>query len=299
MRYQNFRGVMPALTTPFKADLSLDIDDFARLVEVVIGDGVNGFIANGCTGESWSLTSDERFQLFRTAVEVSAGRVPVVAGCSAMSAAETVGKIRQAEKAGCSYAMVSAPWYIIPGPEEIMDHFLSVLDKAEIPLLLYNIPRRTGVHLTLDMIDRLADHPGVAGIKESSKDWGTLSSVIRLARSRISVFAGFAAFFGMAALCEGADGYMDSGSPVFGARSVDMYRHTVGGNIEEARAIQAEMAKVLDCFFGIGTFPAGVKASLDLVGRPGGGPTRPPIRTLGDEQRGRIRAAMVKAGFLA
>lgn len=298
MKDAQFRGVVPALTTPFHADLSLDADGFATLAGMVIEDGVDALLVNGCTGESWSLTPDERGVVFRTAAEMAKGRVKVVAGCSAITAAETIGKIRQAEQAGCDYAMVSPPWYVIPGPDEIMDHYRAVLDATEIPVVLYNIPRRTGVQITPDMADRLADHPKVIAIKESSKDWGILSQVIRRTSDRISVFAGYASFFGLAALTEGAVGYMDSGTAVFGKRSPEFYRAAISGDLETARRIQIEMASMLESFFGLGTFPSSVKASLDLIGRPGG-PTRAPIRPLTSQQRETLRKAMVAAGFIA
>ncbi len=297
MKDASFRGVVPALTTPFHADLSLDADGFASLADIVIKDGVDALLVNGCTGESWSLTADERATLFRTAAQVAKGRVRVIAGCSAISAAETIGKIRQAEAAGCDFAMVSPPWYVMPGPDEIMEHYRKVLDATEIPVVLYNIPRRTGVQLTPDMADELADHPKVVAIKESSKDWGILSSVIRRCGDRISVFAGYASFFGLAAITEGAVGYMDSGTPVFGPRSPQFYRACVSGDLATARRIQIEMAGMLDSFFKLGTFPASVKASLDLIGRPGG-PTREPIKPLDAQQRERLRQAMVAASFI-
>lgn len=297
MKYSKFRGVVPALTTPFHADRSLDAEGFGRLVQLVISDGVDGVLVNGCTGESWSLTSDERGEIFRTAVAAVAGRVPVIAGCSAVTATDTIDKIRQAERAGCTYVMVSPPWYVMPGPEEIAEHYAAVLAATELPVLLYNIPRRTGVQLPVDLVDRLADHPKVAGIKESSKDWGILSAIIRRTRDRISVFAGYASFFGLAALTEGAVGYMDSGTPVFGRRSPDFFRACMNGDLETARRLQTEMAGMLESFFGLGTFPASVKASLELLGRPGG-PTRDPIRPLSAAQRETLRKKMVAAGLL-
>lgn len=297
MKFPKFRGVVPAVTTPFHADSSLDADSFGRLVDMVIGDGVDGVLVNGCTGESWSLSADERGKIFQTAAKVAAGRVPVVAGCSAITAAEVVGKIRQAERAGCDYAMVSPPWYVMPGPEEIADHYATVLAQTDLPVLLYNIPRRTGVQLPVDLVDRLADHPKVAGIKESSKDWGILSSVIRRTSDRISVFAGYASFFGLAALTEGAVGYMDSGTPVFGKRSPEFFRACTSGNLATARRLQSEMASMLDAFFGLGTFPASVKAALDLIGRPGGR-TRDPIRPLTPAQIETLRQKMTASGLL-
>lgn len=297
MKYPNFRGVIPALTTPFREDASLDVDGFFRLAQIVVEDGVNGLLVNGCTGESWSLTEAERATIFRKAVEAAAGRVPVVAGCSAIYADEVIKKTHQAADAGCSVVMVSAPWYVMPGEEEIADHFKRVIAQSPLPILLYNIPRRTGVHLSLKLVDRLADEDKVIAIKESSKDWGTLSSIIRKVSDRIGVFAGYASFFGLAALSEGAVGYMDSGTPVFGETSPAFYKAAMAGDLVTARRIQTEMAGMLDSFFGLGTFPASVKASLDLIGRPGGR-TRDPIRPLTPAQREELRRVMEKTGFL-
>ena len=193
--------------------------------------------------------------------------------------------------------MVSPPWYVIPGPAEILEHYRKILAASPLPVLLYNIPRRTGVSFDLATVDRLADDPKVIGIKESSKDWGLLSSVIRRTRGRISVFAGYASFFGLAALSEGAVGYIDSGTPVFGAKSLAFYRAATSGDLETARALQADMEQMLAAYFGLGTFPASIKAALDLLGRPGG-PTRDPIRPLDDTQRAVLRKLMVAAGLI-
>jgi len=297
MRDPNFQGVYPALTTPFHGDLSLDAAGLARLVDAVIGDGVHGIVVNGCTGESWSLSPEERGTVFRTAVEAARGRVPVVAGCSAQTAADTLAKIGQAAAAGCAIAMVSPPWYVMPGPDEIMAHYRKILAATPLPVLLYNIPRRTGVSFTVDMVDRLADDARVVGIKESSKDWGLLSSVIRRCRDRISVFAGYASFFGLAALCEGAAGYIDSGTPVFGAKSMAFHRAATTGDLPTARTLQTDMERMLAAYFGLGTFPASIKAALDLLGRPGG-PTRDPIRPLDRAQRETLRKLMVASGLI-
>jgi 4-hydroxy-tetrahydrodipicolinate synthase len=154
------------------------------------------------------------------------------------------------------------------------------------------------VSLTAELVDTLADDPKVIGIKESSKDWGLLSAVIRRARDRISVFAGYASFFGLAALCEGAVGYIDSGTPVFGAKSLAFYRAAIDRDLETARALQADMERMLAAYFGLGTFPASIKAALDLLGRPGG-PTRDPIRPLDAAQRETLRKTMVASGLIA
>jgi 4-hydroxy-tetrahydrodipicolinate synthase len=297
MDKRTLKGVIPALTTPFHEDQSLDLPGFSRLVELVIGDGVDGIVVNGCTGESWAIADAERSAIFRAATDAARGRVPVIAGCSGISAPDTIAKVRQAQDAGCDAVMISPPWYILMGQEEIHDHYRVVLGEIEAPVMLYNIPRRTGVQIGVDVIDRLADDPKVIAIKESSKDWGILSSVIRRVSDRISVLAGYASFYGLAAITEGALGYVDSSTPVFGTRSIDFYRSARDGDVVTARQIQTEMSGILADFFGLGTFPASVKGALDLLGRPGGR-TRDPIRPLNDEQKLKLRQAMIRARLL-
>jgi 4-hydroxy-tetrahydrodipicolinate synthase len=297
MDKRTLKGVIPALTTPFHEDQSLDLPGFSRLVELVIGDGVDGIVVNGCTGESWAIADAERSAIFRAATDAARGRVPVIAGCSGISAPDTIAKVRQAQDAGCDAVMISPPWYILMGQEEIHDHYRAVLGEIGAPVMLYNIPRRTGVQIGVDVIDRLADDPKVIAIKESSKDWGILSSVIRRVSDRISVLAGYASFYGLAAITEGALGYVDSSTPVFGTRSIDFYRSARDGDVVTARQIQTEMSGILADFFGLGTFPASVKGALDLLGRPGGR-TRDPIRPLNDEQKLKLRQAMIRARLL-
>jgi 4-hydroxy-tetrahydrodipicolinate synthase len=214
-----------------------------------------------------------------------------------MLAAESAKKTKEAAEAGCDYALVQPPWYILPGLDEVMDHFQAVLKETPLPVVIYNIPRRTGINLTPEMCDRLADHPKVVAFKESSKDFLLLQEIIRAVGDRANVFAGYASLLGLGALACGAVGYMDSTTPVMGRLSAAFFRAATSGEIAEARALQSRMASLTKGFFGIGTFPAGVKAALDLLGRPGG-PTRPPIRPLDAAGIARIRAALAGAGLL-
>jgi 4-hydroxy-tetrahydrodipicolinate synthase len=297
MKNPAFKGVIPALTTPFREDRSLDLDGFRRLIEHVLADGVHGLLVNGCTGESWAVNDDERAALFAAAVKQASGRVPVVAGCGAILPEQVKAKIKQAADSGCDYVMIQPPYYVMPNLEEVGDFYRELLDYTPLPAVIYNIPRRTGVNLSVDLVDRLADHPRAAALKESSKDFLLLSEMIRRTGDRLSVFAGYASLLGLAAISHGAVGYMDSSTPVFGAKSPAFYRAASGGDLDTARRLQAEMVELNNGFFGVGTFPAGVKAALDMLGRPGGW-TRPPVKPLNAEQREKIRAVLTKAGLL-
>lgn len=291
------KGVIPAITTPFGEDGSLDIDGFRKLVDLVIGDGVHGVVPNGCTGESWALTDDERAEVFKATVEVTAGRVPVVPGCGAMSSADAIHKVHQAEVAGCDAVMIQPPWYVMPSLDEIFEYYKKIIAATELPIMAYNIPRRTGICFTADFVDRLADEPRIIALKESSKDWLLLSDIIRRCKDRITILAGYAPLLGLAAITEGALGFVDSAAPVVGRLAIDFYDAAIAGDIKKARSMQAELAKINRGMFGIGTFPAANKAALDMLGRPGGW-TRDPIKSLNDEQRAQVRQVLIAASLL-
>ena len=289
------KGVIPPITTPFTKEQALDLNSFRHLIDAVIQDGVHGILVNGCTGESWAIDDHERAAIFETAVSQTAGRVPVVAGCGAISAKKVIANVRMAEKAGCDAVMIQAPWYVLITIEEVFQFYQEILQAIDLPVMIYNIPRRTGITFTIDLVDRLADEPKVSALKESSKDWLLLSAMIRKVKDRINVFAGFANELGLAALTEGAVGYVDSSTPVFGKKSLDFYNAATSGNLGEARRLQNEWAKL--AFLRVGTFPAGIKVALDMIGRPGGWP-RDPIKPLNDEQRAKIKDILISAGLL-
>jgi 4-hydroxy-tetrahydrodipicolinate synthase len=291
------RGVIPALTTPFNEARELDLPAYRRLVDVVMDDGIHGLLIAGCTGEAWALTSEERSIIYKAAVDGARKRVPVIAGCGAMLPADVMANIELAANAGCDAALVQPPWYVLLNQEEIYDFYITVASSSRLPIILYNIPRRTGVSLSADLVSRLADHDNIIGLKESSKDYLVMSEIIRKAGDRISIFAGYANLLGVAALTSGAVGYMDSSTPVLGKRSVAFFDSVMNGDLATARKHQAAMSNLNEGFFGNGTFPASVKAGLELLGRPGGWP-RDPIKPVTKEQRANIARALTQAGLI-
>ncbi|MSO54510.1 MAG: dihydrodipicolinate synthase family protein [Rhodospirillales bacterium] len=291
------KGVVPALTTPFKKDLSLDIDSFRRLVDILIEEGVHGLVATGCTGESWAIEPEEFQELFTAAVEQARGRVPIVGGCSGITPRQVIKKATMAKTAGCDAVMIQPPYYALPGEDEVFDFYKEITSAVDIPVMVYNIPRRNGINMSVKLVDRLADLPGVFSIKESSKDFLHLSAIIRQVSDRIDVFAGYAAVLGIGAITAGAVGFVDSTAVLYGRGAVDFYDAIIAGDFEKARHLQAEMASLQDGMFGIGTFPSALKAACEFVGRPGGW-TRPPIKPLDAEKRAKVHAVLTKAGLI-
>jgi len=292
------KGLVPALTTPFDQDGRLDLPGYRALVNAVLGDGVHGLLVNGCTGESWALDDAERAQVFRAAVEETRGRVPVVAGCGAMTARQARYKVGQAREAGCDAVLIQPPYYVMPGEAEVEAYFRAVAESSPLPVVVYNIPRRTGISLSTDLVDRLADVPQVVALKESSKDFLVLSDMIRRVNGRIAVMAGYMGLLGLGALSIGAAGFMDSATPVLGRKALQFYEAAIAGDLETARRLQDDMARLSAVFTRFGTFPVAVKAALDFVGRPGGFP-REPLLPLTSAQHLELRAALTGLGIVA
>jgi len=291
------KGVIPALTTPFKEDRSLDLAALRRLNDIVLDDGVDGVLVAGCSGETWALDDDERLAIFKAAVDQTAGRVPVIGGCADIFVSRVIDKIRLAERAGCDAVMITAPPYIMPTQDDIYTFFKEIIAESAMPIMVYNHPKRTGVALSVDLMDRLADEPTIVALKESSKDWNQLSQFIRRCRDRLNVLGGYIGLTGLAALSEGAVGYVDSSTSVLGPLSPQFFRAATTGDLETARAIQVRITKLRPGFDASGTFPAGIKAALDILGRPGGWP-RDPIKPVTPEGREIMRRVLIDAGIL-
>ncbi len=238
------KGVIPALTTPFKEDRSLDLAALRKLTDIVLDDGVDGVLVAGCSGETWALNDDERLAIFEAAVDQTAGRAPVIGGCGDIFVSGVIDKVRLAERAGCDAVMITAPPYIMPTQDDIYTFFKEIIAASAMPIMVYNHPKRTGVALSVDLMDRLADEPTIVALKESSKDWNQLSQFIRRCRDRISVLGGYIGLTGLAALGEGAVGYVDSSTSVLGPLSPKFFRAATTGDLDTARAIRS---KSLSC----------------------------------------------------
>ena len=171
-------GVLTALVTPFR-DGRVDEDAFVRLVERQISAGVHGLVPVGTTGEASTLGRDELRRVTELCVATAAGRVPVVAGCGSNSTAGAVELVRQAAEVGAAAALVVTPYYNRPSQEGLYAHFAAVAEAGGPPVLIYNVPSRTGVDISNDTVARLARLPGVAGIKDATGDLARASLMRR------------------------------------------------------------------------------------------------------------------------
>ena len=162
-----FSGVMPALITPFR-DGKVDETAFAALVERQIASGVHGLVPSGTTGESATLSWDEQKRIIALCVEVSAGRAPVLAGTGSPDTAKTVELTRYAKSVGAAAALAVTPYYNRPSQDGLAAHYTAIAEAVDLPLILYNVPARTGVDLLPETVAKLACHPNIVGIKDAS-----------------------------------------------------------------------------------------------------------------------------------
>jgi 4-hydroxy-tetrahydrodipicolinate synthase len=164
-----FRGVLPALITPFRGG-AVDEDAFVRLVERQIAGGVHGLVPVGTTGESATLSHDEHRRVVELCVKTAAGRVPVVAGAGSNSTAEAIELVRHAKTVGADAALVVTPYYNRPSQEGLYGHYRAINDAVQLPVLVYNVPGRTSVDISNDTLARLASLPNIVGVKDATGD---------------------------------------------------------------------------------------------------------------------------------
>lgn len=277
----NWSGPMPAVTTAFHDDGRIDEAAFAANLEGLIAAGATGFVVGGCTGEFWALSHEERKRLFDVAYEAIAGRVTLIAGTGAVSVEETVALTRHAEAAGCDGALILPPYFVKLSDDDIEAHFADVTAQIGLPVVLYNIPGNAVNAITPALAARLADLERVVAIKESSGDWDNYYGTHLAVHERLRVYCGPSSVFGVPAVQLGADGTIDCFPNVWQRGGLDLYFAAKAGETEKAAELQAMGRRLTDLFTSEGRtlYPA-TKAAMDMMGLPGGGTPRRPLRKL-------------------
>jgi 4-hydroxy-tetrahydrodipicolinate synthase len=267
-------GVLTALATPFTSDGQIDENTLRRLVDRSIDGGVDGVVACGSTGEFAAMSGAERRLVVETVIDQTAGRVPVVAQTGAVSTAEAIELSRHAEAAGASVLMVVAPYYEPLTLEETLQYLRTVADAVDIPIMLYNLPSATGVNLapaTVGQIAREVDN--IRYIKDTSADMAQAGQLIHNYGDVISTFVGWDSLL-LAALTEGAAGFMAGTANVMPAQLVSIHRALVAGELDRARREWARIYPLIDAIMSA-PFIAAVKTALNAVGFPVGSPRKP------------------------
>jgi len=286
-------GVMPPITTPFEnGEVALDglKENFQKWNQT----DLSGYLVLGSNGETVYLNEKERLAV----VETSRGAIPpsklMLVGTGMESTRETIRFTNQVARVGADYALVITPSYFKGSmkPQILYDHFASVADSSQIGLLLYNVPRFTGVNMEPDLVARLSEHPNIVGVKDSSGNIGQLSEIIRLSQKGFAVFTGSAPVF-FPALCIGAVGGILAVANAIPQEFCKIQALFHEGERDEARQLQnrlTPLAKAVTVTYGIG----GLKVTMDLAGYFGGEP-RAPLQKPGKDVEEELRRLLVGA----
>ncbi|MBW8299448.1 MAG: dihydrodipicolinate synthase family protein [Hydrogenophaga sp.] len=231
-----WRGVIPAVTTQFNEDLSIDFENTRRVQDALVNDGVHGLIVMGTCGENNSLDPDEKRAILKGAVEVVAGRVPVITGVSEFDTRRAVAYARDAEKAGADGLMLLPAMVYVPKPEELVAHFKTVAEATSLPIMLYNNPPAYRVNIGTDVLRALEGVANIKAVKESAPDTRRFTDLLNEFGDRFDIFAGLddVALEGMML---GAKGWVSGLTSAFPQESVALVAAVDRGDWEEARRI--------------------------------------------------------------
>lgn len=271
-------GSITALATPFTVAGELDLDAWRRLLQQQLDGGTQGIVVAGSTGEAAALTDAEYDLLLKTAVETVAGRIPVLAGTGQMNTAKTIAQTRRAAAVGADLALVVTPPYVRPTQAGLIAHFNAVADQGGLPVVLYNVPGRTGCDLLPETVAQLVSHPNIVGIKEARSESERMTALLALRSESFAVLSGDDPT-ACRAMLAGADGLISVGSnalPRSFRKLCDLSRS------RERAAAERQDAQMQDfyAFLGVESNPIPVKALLQRLGYGAG--LRLPLLALSD-----------------
>ncbi|KIH70718.1 2,4-dihydroxyhept-2-ene-1,7-dioic acid aldolase [Salinicoccus roseus] len=294
---QRLRGSICPVITPFKANGDIDFEKQAELIEYQLENGTHGISVTGTSGEPSSLTTEERVQVMENAMKAIDGRVPFAPGTGSVNHDETMYLTKKAEEMGADAAMVIVPYYNKPNQEALYQHFKTVADSVDLPIIIYNIPGRTAQNMTVQTMARLVkDCPNIVGAKESNKDFEHVNRVM------LHCGRDFLLYSGIELLCYpmlaiGGAGSISATANVEPAKVAEMHDAWEAGDIKRAQDLHFELMNLNDVLFK-DTNPAPVKAALGMMGmiEP---VLRMPMGLPSEELQEEIKETLVEYGKLA
>lgn len=227
------QGVFTALVTPFNRDGSVDFDAFRALVQRQIDLGIDGLVPIGTTGESPTLTDQEKDRLIAITAEVAAGKLPVIAGSGANCTQSAIEATRRAKDNGADHTLQVSPYYNKPSQQGLYEHFVAIAEKGELPSIIYNVPGRCGVNISVDTLLRLAEHPLIVGVKEASGSLDQIGLLLSKAPKNFSVLSGDDAVT-LPLIALGGHGIISVASNMFVEEMVHLTASALRGEYEAA-----------------------------------------------------------------
>ncbi|REE28565.1 dihydrodipicolinate synthase [Methanothermobacter defluvii] len=292
-------GTVVAMVTPFTEDDVVDEAGLRENINYLIENGVDGLLVAGTTGESATITHEEQRRMIDILVDEVNGRVRTVAGAGSNSSREAMGLVEYAEDAGADAALVITPYYNKPQPHGLIEHYTMLEEAADIPLIIYNVPSRTGTDIDVDTVAELAKLEGIIGIKEASPDLDKVSML----RSRLMDLGldDFTILSGndnltLPMISMGAEGVISVVANVDPARMSRLVNEALSGDFESAMKTHYELYSLMKALF-IESNPVPVKEALNMMGRPAGH-VRMPLAPLQDANRKRLRMVLEELALI-
>jgi len=283
------------MVTPFKADLSVDWKRVEEIADYLVTNGSEGLVVHGTTGESPTLTHEEEYELYRVVKKAVGGRAKIVAGTGSNSTETTVKSSREAEKIGVDGLMVVVPYYNKPSQEGMFQHFKAVAESTSLPIIIYNIPGRTGINMTPETTARLAGVKNIAGLKDAAGNLDQTSATRQLCPKDFTIWSGDDSLT-LPMLSVGALGIISVASHIVGKEIAQMVNAYHSGDVRKAAEIHLRLMPIFKVLF-ITSNPSPVKYALELVGQPVGKP-RLPLVEPSESEKQQIKKVLQDLGLV-
>jgi 4-hydroxy-tetrahydrodipicolinate synthase len=292
---KNLGTLLTAMVTPFKENLTVDYDKAQELAVHLIENGSDGIVLHGTTGESPTLTHEEEYELYRVVKQAIGNKGTIIAGTGSNSTATTILSTIKAEEIGVDGALILVPYYNKPSQEGQYQHFKAVAEATKLPLIIYNIPGRTGVNMLPETIARINEIENYAGIKEAAGDLNQVSQIRKLTRSDFLIWSGDDSLT-LPMLAVGGCGVVSVASQVVGNEIKEMIDAYFAGNFKKAQEIHFKLWNIFKALF-ITTNPSPVKAALNMIGFNVGKPRLPLVEPNAKEKE-IIEKALKELGLI-
>ncbi|GAB3056376.1 4-hydroxy-tetrahydrodipicolinate synthase [Virgibacillus ainsalahensis] len=287
-----FGQVLTAMVTPFDYQEEIDYHATQTLVDYLIANGSDGLVVAGTTGESPTLIPEEKVDLFKFVVKAVNGRVPVIAGTGSNGTKASIQLTKQAEEAGVDGIMLVTPYYNKPNQEGLFQHFQAIASSTNLPVMMYNIPGRSSVNMSVETILRLSEIENIVSVKEASADLGAMTKIIRNTPDDFTLYSGDDGLT-LPALSIGGAGVVSVASHVIGNEMQEMVASFKKGDIAGAASLHQDLLPVMEALFAAPS-PAPVKAALNISGVPVGG-VRLPMMPLDREETAVLQNVLTEA----
>lgn len=290
-----FKGVAVALVTPFKEDNTTDLDLLGRLIDFQIENDIDAIAVCGTTGEASTLSKKEHRQIIETAVKKAKGKVPIIAGAGSNNTGTALSLSLAAEDAGADALLLVTPYYNKTTQTGLIEHYFYIADRTSLPIILYNVPSRTGLNILPETYQKLAEHPNIVAVKEANGNIESIIKTMNLCEDSLSIYSGEDGLT-LPTLAVGGIGVISVAANIMPKKMHLLCDAFEKGKNAEAAALQREISEICSALFSE-TNPIPVKKALTMMGYPVG-KGRLPLCEMSEKNEKRLSSVLKKAKLI-